>query len=151
ARPVRSSRAPPPPRSARRRSRSQAIQSAGSGSNLNRCPFVSPSGATDLPAAAQGTRPSERAALWAHSSPGLLIMDGFGAEMLYSGVASQLRLPLRALLPRPAVPALLDQAVGALRGDRVHRVAGPQGGVRLAVRDIRPEAALLEDDGLAAD
>src|SRR4029079_10516443 len=134
ARPVRSSRAPPPPRSARRRSRSQAIQSAGSGSNLNRCPFVSPSGATDLPAAAQGTRPSERAALWAHSSPGLLIMDGFGAEMLYSGVASQLRLPLRALLDGSAIQARLDEGVGPLGGDRVRRVPGPEGRVRLTVR-----------------
>src|SRR3954463_9238973 len=98
-----------------------------------------------------GYSPSERAALWAHSSPDLLIMDGFGAEMLYSGVASPLRLSLRALLRRPAIPALLDQGVGALGGDRVHGVPGPEGRVRLAVRDVGAEATVLEHDRLAAD
>ena len=78
-------------------------------------------------------------------------MDGFGAEMLYSGVASPLRLPLRALLRRPAIPALLDQGVGALGGDGVHGVPGPEGGVRLAVGHVGAEAAVLEDDRLAAD
>src|SRR3954447_26463270 len=98
-----------------------------------------------------GYSPSERAALWAHSSPDLLIMDGFGAEMLYSGVASPLRLPLRALLRRPAVPALLDQGVGALGGDRVHGVPGPEGRVRLAIGHIGTKTPFLEDDRLAAD
>src|SRR4029078_1653087 len=126
-------------------------RSAGSGSNLNRCPFVSPSGAADLPAAAQGTRPSERAALWAHSSPDLLILDGFGSEMLYRGVAAPLRRPLRALLRGAAFPALLDQGVGALGGDRVHRVPRPEGRVRLGVRHVGAEAAVLEHDRLAAD
>src|SRR5690349_16050194 len=78
-------------------------------------------------------------------------MDGFGSEMLYSGVASPLRLPLRALLRGAAVAAVLDEGVGALGGDRVHRVPGPKGRVRLAVRHVGPEAALLEHDRLAAD
>src|SRR5712691_2772826 len=102
------------------------------------------------PCSRAGYRPSERAATWAHSSPDPLIMDGFRGEMLNSGVAAQLRLPLRAFLRRPALAALPDQVVGPLGSDPVDRISSPQGGVRLAVGDIGAEATVLEDDRLPA-
>src|ERR1700757_4288186 len=98
-----------------------------------------------------GYRPFERTPMADHSSPGALIMDAFRPEMLSSRVARQLRLLPRAFLHRAAFAPGLDQRVGALGCDRLDRVAGTQGGVRLTVRHVRAEAPFLEHDRLAAD
>src|SRR5881275_2527853 len=55
------------------------------------------------------------------------------------------------LLDRAALAAVLEQLRRALGGDRLDRVSGPQARVRLAVCDVGPEAALLQDDRLLAD
>src|SRR5437899_2754595 len=66
-------------------------------------------------------------------------------------VASPLRaLLFWALFRRAGVAAVLEQLGRPRRGDLVDRIGGTKARVRLAVRDVGPEAALLEDDRLAA-
>ena len=67
------------------------------------------------------------------------------------------RLPLRRRLRRAlASPGRLRAPLGeeldrALERERLDVVAAPQARVRLAVGDVRAEAAVLDDDRLAAD
>jgi hypothetical protein len=51
-----------------------------------------------------------------------------------------------ALFCRSTRPAVGEQLDGAVEGKRVHGVAAPQARVRRAVGDVRPEAAVLDDD-----
>src|SRR5690606_28859925 len=55
------------------------------------------------------------------------------------------------LLHRRALAAELQELRGALRRDLLDGVALAEGRVRLAVGDVRAEAALAHDDGLLAE
>src|SRR4051812_24150041 len=65
-------------------------------------------------------------------------------------VAPLLRALLRRalLLDRPPLTTVLEQLRGPLRGDRLDGIPCSQACVRLAVGHVRPEATLLQDDGL---
>src|SRR6476619_6106452 len=78
-------------------------------------------------------------------------MDGFWPEMLSRCVGKQLgTLPACALLRGAPLATSLEEFGGPLGRDRLDRVAGPKARIRLAVRDVRPEPAFLQDDRLAA-
>src|SRR6478752_3602120 len=105
------------------------------------------------PATRPGYRPFQRVRRRGHSlrppsDYGRLRPPGVGER-----VAASLRafLGRAALLRGPRLAACLEQLGGPFRADRLDRIGRFEARVRLAVRDVGPEAALLEDDRLLAD